>query len=232
MAFPLSVTFATCVADPTRYEACRTSIEGLRRQGIEVSLDAVDNASNRFSCPEALNQAWERSWSDLVVFCHEDVTFPPEWLERLLASLSALDGARPPWAVLGPMGRSGKCFRGHGSGPDGVEALHGPLPALVETLDEMCLVVRRSLPSRFDEKLGGFHLYGVDLCIQAVEAGLGCYAIDAPCRHSSRTLHRPPEYHAIKRKLQRKWMFRRRRVGRSVGTTCGRIRFGIFEGWF
>src|SRR5262249_37585797 len=136
------------------------------------------------------------------------------------------------WAVLGPMGRVRKRYYGHASGPEGAPSLFGPLPALVETLDEFCLIVPHDLPFRFDPSLGGYHLYGVDLCLQATEGGRGSYAIDAPCLHDSRTSHRPPEYHRIKRKLQRKWMFQRKRVGRSVGTTCGRIRFGLFEGWF
>jgi hypothetical protein len=228
---PASVSFITCMARPERYASCRASIEALRTAGLTVAADSIDNRGNWTSCPRALNTGRDRSAADLLVFCHEDVVFPPDWLERLLAGIAALRGARPPWAVLGPMGRSGKRFAGCCWGPDGAEARHDPLPALVETLDEMCLVIRRQLPLRFDEDLGGYHLYGVDLCIQAAEAGWGAYAIDAPCRHDSTTRHRPPEYHVVKRRLQRKWMFRRRVVGRSVGTTCGRIRFGIFEGW-
>jgi hypothetical protein len=229
--FPGSVTFATCVADPEKYGRCRASLDLLDRAGFEIAVDPVDNAGNRRSCPEALNLAWGRAGTDLLVFCHEDVVFPPDWLAALRRSLEALEGLDPPWAVAGPIGRAGKRFLGHCAGPDGTYRRFGPLPAPVDTLDEMCLVVPRDLPIRFDESLGGFHLYGADLCIQAAEAGRGSYAIDAPCRHDSTVRHRPPEYHAIKRKLQAKWRFGRRRVGRSVGTTCGRIRFGLFEGW-
>ncbi|MBI4606025.1 MAG: hypothetical protein HY721_29010 [Planctomycetes bacterium] len=226
-----SISFITCVADAPEYAACRASIAALDPCGLALEVLPVDNAGNPRSAPEALNLGWSRAAGDLLVFCHEDVVFPREWVGKLLEGIAALEGLEPPWAVAGPMGRAGKRYFGHASGPDGAAAYHGPLPARVETLDELCLVVARALPLRFDERLGGFHLYGADLCIQAVEAGLAPYAIDAPCRHDSATRHRPPEYHAVKRRLQRKWMFRRRKVGRSVGTTCGRIRFGILEGW-
>ena len=226
-----SVVFATCVADAVEYSRCRASIEALRAEGVSVAADAIDNGGNRLSAPQALNLAWERATSDLVVFCHEDVVFPADWLAYVRRAVAAVRALGAPWAVLGPMGRAGKRFFGCASGSDGVEARFGPLPAAVDTLDELCLVVDRRAPLRFDEALGGFHLYGVDLCLAAAEAGYTSYAIEAPCRHDSMTRHRPPEYHEIKRRLQRKWMFGRRRVGRSVGTTCGRIRFGLFEGW-
>ncbi len=228
-----SVTFVTCVADLARYQRLRLSLELLRNGALAVESDPVENLSNRYTAAQALNIGWNRARSDIVVFCHDDVIFPPAWLEHLQSMIAVVEEApgEAPWAVLGPMGRRGKQFFGRASGQNGAESFFGPLPARVETLDELCLIVPRNLPLRFDEGLGGFHLYGVDLCIQAAEAGFSCFAIDARCQHDSETRHRPPEYHAVKRRLQRKWMFRRRNIGRSVGTTCGRIRFGLFEGW-
>jgi hypothetical protein len=227
-----SITFATCVRDREKYAACCASIEALAANGFAVAVEAIDNAANRFSSARALNGAWERAADGFVVFCHEDVVFPRDWLVALHRSLEALDRLPGPWGLAGPMGRAGKRFFGHALDENGAAASFGPLPAAVDTLDELCLIAPRNLPLRFDERLGGHHLYGVDLSIQAVEAGFRVYAIDAPVRHNSRTRHRPPGYHAVKRRLQRKWMFGRRKVGRVIGTTCGRIRFGIFEGWW
>jgi hypothetical protein len=226
------ISFVTCVADWPEYSACRASIEALERGALETEVLPIDNAGNPRTAPAALNLGWSQSRGDLVVFCHEDVVFPRRWLADLLAQIAVLDAQSARWGVLGIMGRVDKRYFGHACGPDGKPACHGPLPAAVETLDELCLIVPASLPFRFDEALGGYHLYGVDLCLQVIEGGaLEPFAIDAPCQHNSRTRHRPAAYHVVKRRLQRKWMFRRRKVGRSVGTTCGRIRFGLFEGW-
>jgi hypothetical protein len=226
-----SVAFITCVLHPEEYRVCRDSILALEPAGVTVAIEAVDNTGNRLSSPAALNQGWERARAEILVFCHEDVVFPRDWLTKLRAAVQAVGEREGEWAVLGPMGRAGKRFFGRALDSEGRPAYFGSLPALVETLDEFCLVVPRALPLRFDARLGGHHLYGADLCLQALEAGYLNYAIDAPCRHDSATRHRPLDYHPIKRRLQRKWMFRRRRVGRSIGTTCGRIRFGLFEGW-
>jgi GT2 family glycosyltransferase len=231
MRAPRSVSFITCVADPGEYAVARSSIERLRPAGLRVGVEAVENSGNRYSCAKALNLGRSRAPAELLVFCHEDVVFPEDWLERLLVEIARVETVGANWGVLGPMGRSGKRFFGHARGPGGEAAFYGPLPARVETLDELCLVVPGSLPLSFDETLGGYHLYGVDLCIQAAEAGHAAFAIDAPVRHDSMTRHRPPEYHRIKRRLQRKWRFRRRKVGSRIGTTCGPIRFGLFQGW-
>ncbi len=238
------VSFITCVHDQDVYAAeCRRSIDAIETAGFDVAIVPVDNLHNARSLPEALNHGREQAIAGeqgggtrqdgrhLLILCHDDVTFTCDWLGRLKRVLEQIASEAPRWAVLGPMGRRGKRFFGHAEDGAGDASHFGPLPAAVDTLDEFCLVVPADLPLRFDERLGGHHLYGVDLCIQAHEAGYGCYAVDLPCRHNSETRHRPPEYHKIKRKLQRKWMFRRRRVGRSIGTTCGRIRFGWWEGW-
>lgn len=228
-----TLTVFTCASDLQELRRLDESLARLEPHGFRVERDHLDNRTAGLSAAQALNLGWARARGDLVVFCHDDVVFPPDWLRWLregIERVEALDGGAP-WAVLGPMGRAGKAWRGRASGPDGVETLHPPLPAAVETLDELCLIVPRSLPLRFDEALGGFHLYGVDLCIAAIEAGRSVWAIEAPLQHFSSTRHRPPDYHVVKRRLQRKWRWGRRRVGRSVGTTCGRIRFGLLEGW-
>ncbi len=237
------VSFITCWSDQEEYAQCRRSIEAIDRAGFDIAIVPVDNRDNSRSLPEALNHGRDqaiagepgrgarREERHILVLCHDDVTFPSDWLSRLRHVLDEIDRGAPRWAVLGPMGRKGKRFFGHAVDGAGEVSRFGPLPAPVDTVDEFCLLLPAELPLRFDERLGGHHLYGVDLCIQAHEAGYGCYAVDLPCRHNSETRHRPPAYHRIKRKLQRKWMFRRRRIGRSIGTTCGRIRFGWWEGW-
>ena len=234
MAFR-SLSFITCVAVPQRYEQCHASIAKLAPHGSVVTVDTIQNLDNVHSAPDALNLGWERASSDVLVFCHEDIVFPEDWIAHLKASIQRVENeVGRNWGVLGPVGRAGKTFAGFYA--DDVSAVrYGRLPAQVETLDELCLIVRRELPLRFDERLGGFHLYGVDLAIQCLEAGLSNWAIDAFLFHhtSSRgRFSRPPQYRRILRKLQRKWMWRRRHVGKRIGITCGQVHFGVSHGWF
>ena len=60
-----------------------------------------------------------------------------------------------------------------------------PGSAEVRTLDEVVLLVRKSSGIRFDPKLDGFHFYGTDICLEASQRGLKCYAIPAFCFHNS-----------------------------------------------
>jgi len=55
---------------------------------------------------------------------------------------------------------------------DRLRLLHEPatLPGVVETLDELLLVLPRATPLGFDPGLG-FHLYGADVCLQAARSG-------------------------------------------------------------
>lgn len=225
------ISFITCFDNESLYARCRESIARLMSPEFDVEIVPVDNTTQRYASPAALNFGRSQANGEWLVFCHQDITFPKDWLTHLTSALTALQTASPPWAVAGPIGRAGKRFYGHIEDAEGTIARFEPLPSLVDTLDECCLVIRADLPFAFDEHLGGHHLYGVDLCLQITEAGYGAYAIDVPCHHASSTVHRPPEYHHIKRKLQRKWRFARRRVASSIGTTCGRIRLAWYEGW-
>jgi hypothetical protein len=116
----------------------------------------------------------------------------------------ALSAARIGWVV-----DRGRVLR------DGPE-----LPARVATLDELLLVVRRDAGQRFDPALG-FHLYGADLCLQARERGLAVVAIEALCRHNSRSVGLPRAFYESAQALARKWSHRL-----PVATPCAIIDHG------
>lgn len=61
----------------------------------------------------------------------------------------------------------------------------------------------------FDPEMPGFHLYGTDICQQALAAGRGVYAIDAPIIHNSRPVaFLDRGYREAYKYLQRKWKHR------------------------
>ena len=200
-----SISFVTCVSDADAYQ--RWVEASLRDSGCERI--AIDNAGNRWSAAQALNQGWERAQGDLVVFCHQDVEFPPAWIETLRAQIAQVEeAARGEWGVAGTFGRLGRRFFGHVDDRFGKRREGDALPARVEILDEHCLIARRALPLRFDEALDGFHLYGADLCLQALSEGLDNYAIDACVKHLGRG-DKGADYYRLRKKLERKWRWRR-----------------------
>lgn len=210
-------SFIVCCNNPDCYR--ENVVASLSRCGPEIELVPVDNRGNRFSVPEALNEGRRQAAGDVLVFCHQDVVFPPDWISTLAAQIRLVEATDPAWGVLGVMGvRNGGGFAGHIHDPH-MQHRIGELPCAVKSLDEVCLILRRDCELRFDEQLGGYHFYGADLCLAARHAGLTCYAIDAPLRHLSagRT---NDEFFAQAAKLKAKWS-RLPHSPRTIETTCG-----------
>ena len=92
------------------------------------------------------------------------------------------------------------------SGPK--ELNNGSLPALASYLDEHCLIIRKDSGLRFDENLTGWHMYGADICLQAYDKGLRCYAIDNRVHHLSDNLGLDPKLDEAVKWFKDKWMNR------------------------
>lgn len=134
----------------------------------------------------AYNEAMLEANSDLVIFVHQDVYIPGNWLEYLEKALDWLGDK--PWAVLGIIG---KTLEGQVVGrtwSTGIGKEIGGLiqvPVIVESIDELIFVVNRKAGIAFDENLPGFHLYGTDIVQIAKKAGYDSYVFDGPVIHNS-----------------------------------------------
>lgn len=173
------------------------------------------------SATVAYNDAIRRASHDLLVFAHQDVVFPACWLSDLDAALAYLEKVDPGWGVLGCAGvNSAGQFRGHCySSGQGILKGTSALPARVETLDEMVLILRRSSGLTFDEKLPHFHMYGADICLRAADRGKQNYAIAAYCVHNTeQKLVLPREFYECCDYVRRTWAARL-----PVHTTCIRL---------
>jgi GT2 family glycosyltransferase len=157
---------------------------------------------------------------------HQDVFLPPTWAADFAAALDHLNKLDPNWGVLGVWGLT---VQGGGVGhvySTGLQMTLGspfvtPIP--VASLDEVMLVVRRDAGLRFDQDLPGFHLYGTDICLQAEQRGLGCYAVPSFCLHNSNGLHcLPRSFWKAYFYMRRKW-----RSQLPLQTPCIRISRGL-----
>ncbi|MGI9102756.1 MAG: glycosyltransferase [Terriglobales bacterium] len=135
----------------------------------------------------AFNEAIEKSVNDVIVVSHLDVVFPAMWAQRFLGKLTELEASCSKVGVVGCIGMT----------PDGQPAghvyrhdreffPHTPLPAQVETLDGLLVCLRKSSGLRFDPALPSFFVHAIDLCLQASQAGLINFAVDAPCFHQGK----------------------------------------------
>jgi len=59
---------------------------------------------NFTSAAKAYNDAIDKSENDLIVFAHQDVILPEEWINDLERALACLEADDPKWGVIGCFG--------------------------------------------------------------------------------------------------------------------------------
>jgi hypothetical protein len=160
------------------------------------------------SAAKAYNDAIDQSHNDFIVFAHQDVIFPEQWLNQLESALEYLEDQDPMWGVLecygetpGHEGRG--CVYQSGLGIVGATFEH---PTPIQTLDEIVLILRKSSHLRFDDNLPHFHLYGTDICLRAERLGRRNYAIPAFCiQNTNQGFILPKEFYECYWHVKRAW---------------------------
>ncbi|HJR27064.1 MAG TPA: hypothetical protein VJ804_16415 [Acidimicrobiales bacterium] len=159
------------------------------------------------SAAEGLNRGIREASHDLVVLVQQDVYLPSWWPSRLHRQWAAASPVDEP-AVGGPVGvryrEGGRTHVGHCIDRDALFRTDHALPAEVDGLDEVLMVVPKASDLRFDPALG-WHLYGTDLALQAHAAGRRTVALDVPCHHNSLLSGLHGAYHHAETVLAEKW---------------------------
>lgn len=193
----------------------------LNSPGIQTATEVL--LQRRFvSAAAAYNSAIHKAKSDLLVFVHQDVYLPEGWLMTAQGAVDVVSKTDPDWGVLGCWGirpsgeRAGFLYDGAWRRVRGSQ-FEGGLE--VESLDEAVLVLRKSSGLRFDAKLAGFHMYGTDICLEARQRGMKCYAIAAFCIHNTNQYGMLPwQFWKAYLAMRRKW---KRQL--PIRTTCTEI---------
>jgi hypothetical protein len=165
------------------------------------------------SASEAYNRAIEDAGPDrILILAHQDVYLPAGYAALLVDRLNTLARLDPEWAVAGLIGMdraSAVVGNVWSTGLDSHLNSLSPLPAAVETLDELLLIIRTAQGLRFDPRLPGFHLYATDIIQTAKAQGRASYAIDAPAIHHDKPIIAlDASYKRAYRYMQRKWRAR------------------------
>lgn len=200
----IPLTFVVCVNNEEQLNTNLLRSPCLRQPGPH-QLIQVRGAAN---AGEALNSGIEQAQHEIVVLLHQDVYLPPGWTQRLIEQYRQAERQFGHLGILGVFGvvNDAGQKREYGHIVDRHNLmLRTPLPARVDTIDEVLMVVPRNTPLRFEPALG-WHLYGADFALQARARGLAVAAIDAPCFHHSRGgFVVPPEYHTSAHHFCNKW---------------------------
>lgn len=135
------------------------------------------------------NKALDESQAEIVVFAHQDVYFPPGWERCLLDAIGEVERIDLHWALIAPIGisnsgeLSGEVWSTSQGGKIGCK-LDGP--EVVQSVDELLIVLRRDSGIRFDNALPTFHLYGTDIVQSALSQNMGAFACQLPVVHNDR----------------------------------------------
>jgi len=166
------------------------------------------------------NDAIEKSKTDLIVFAHQDVYFPTDWLSEVNRSLRILEKSDPDWGVVGCSGVNNRGLFAAYLYSVGLGILGKPFvePVPIDTLDEFVLIMRKSSNLRFDPSLPHFHFYGTDICMSARMASKNCYAISAFSVHNTSYGPLSPDYFRCYWPVKKKW-----KEHLPIQTTCIRI---------
>ncbi len=199
---PVDFSIITLTHDKSQYLNFLANLKDQKFTG-SFEIIALPNFNNEYSgCAEALNIGKDVANGKFCIYCHQDLEVPSNWLESIASHIRELDmsmvgflgmaGASKP--NDGPLSNSqGACYLSDvvnvGSGFESLaNSYRRGLGKRVEvqTLDELCIIGRKNIQLRFDEKtFDHYHWYGADICLQALNVGLKNYAIDAECLHLS-----------------------------------------------
>jgi len=170
----------------------------------------------------AYNEAMKKSTAEILVFVHQDVYLPDNWLKFLKKALEKLKGIS--WGVLGVAGASlvkGKTqYIGHiqDRGVEWNKTKPEELPKQSQTVDELLFVIKNDGSFVFDEKIPSCDFYAADLCLQAKEQNKKNYVIYAYLQHNSsrqRGKPLPENFYASRKYIIQKW-----KKLLPVATTC------------
>lgn len=161
------------------------------------------------SAGEAYNCALDESEAPYLVLLHQDIYLPRGFLDKLRTRIAELNRIDPDWAVAGPIGLGLDRIVKGAVWSSGIGAVVGqPVAKPIETicLDELLFVVRKASRVRFDTNLPGFHMYGLDVVLSAIDAGMKSYVIDLPVVHHSRpVISLSGGYHKAYAYIRSKW---------------------------
>jgi hypothetical protein len=177
--------FVACVNDTNEARQCLLRSPCFQGDGAWPLLLAHQQSSAAQGLDWALS-VHPHGW---IVQLHQDVFLPAGWPERFAARLAQAHAEDPLLAVAGVYGVDAQGHhRGHVWDRD--RWLGSPFedaPA-VRSIDELLLAVRADAALHHGLRPNpdlGWHLYGTDLALRAMDVGYTARVLSAPCEHHS-----------------------------------------------
>jgi hypothetical protein len=181
-------SICTIVNDWVKYEAYQQSWLRMGFGGKDCEFLVSDNSSsNKLDGFQSSRLFLNQARGQYIIMAHLD-SLPKVTKDKMLKLMHRLETLDPKWAIAGNAGinQAGLTFVTNGlkmpkvSREKGAKGFH-----LVHTLDENLLIVKAEARLSLSYDLGGFHLYGLDLCDVARRLGRTCYIAPMRWYHGS-----------------------------------------------
>jgi hypothetical protein len=212
------------VTDLTEYDEMKNSFSKAGFGESDCQFLYADNShANQFDAYTAINRFIGEAKGRYIIICHQDILVEHDnrdVLENRIREISEID---PEWGLLGNAGASNLYAVSMVITENGSLIRKGVLPSRVSSLDENFLLIKAEANLGVSHDLGGFHLYGTDICLIAECMGRSSYVIDFNITHKSPG-RMNQSFYDISAKLQNK--YNRFLRGRYIKTTITRFYIG------
>ena len=186
--YPCVFSICSLVTDFVQYECMRKSFAEKGFNASNCEFLCVDNSlTNQGDAYEAVNYFLRTARGRYVILCHQDIILHDDDYSVLMERIAEVERCDADWGLLGNAGAGDfNEYTIRISDPHGTDTSRGgPFPASVMSLDENFIVVRAAANLAVSRDIGGFHLYGTDLCLIASILGYSAYVIDFHLQHLS-----------------------------------------------
>jgi glycosyltransferase involved in cell wall biosynthesis len=148
-------------------------MKSILNQSMEIELIGIDNSSNKYkSAASALNYGASISKGEYLIFAHQDIEFTDKNLIKSIVSYLNENNQSIVGVAGAKESRGGYTNITHGELKTFAGKNQISEPTSVQTIDECLMAIKKNIFVNllFDDTVcDDWHLYGVDLCLSAIE---------------------------------------------------------------
>lgn len=178
-------SICTMVTDLPMYQQMLASFQQAGFVEPDCEFLWLDNSQRNIAdAYTAIRRFLFEAQGQYIILCHQDILLNQDRLPQLEQCIAELDQLDLQWGLLGNAGgvSLGKIVH-RISDPHGGNLNSGNFPHRVQALDENFILLKRSTNPGISSDLTGFHMYGLDLCLQAEIRGYHAYVVDFHLTH-------------------------------------------------
>jgi len=179
-------SFGTLVTNIEEYKRMVASAKSAGFDDKSSEFLYLDNSiENKYDGFSGFNHLNIQATGKYLIFCHQDIIFNDDDKNVLIERISEIETIDPNWGLIGNAGYTKNCHRAIRISDKNFDNITlGILPQRVVSLDENFMILNRASHIVASANMDGFHLYGIDICLNAKNFGYNSYVINFHITHT------------------------------------------------